>query len=225
MANVSPLLRLVIISFALSLALVCAAPSGAQSGRRVREPAAPASTPEPTPTPDKSSNKEENVVTFIVGVDEYHGFSMIPVSYYDSIARACGGRLDDQPAVRVEFAQKDMTRGDAVRKAQAEKEAYVVWLQIQVEGVYGDPSHVESLNQLFIEYTVFAPTTGKQAAWGHTYQRGNRKGPLVVGPSGNGRGNVDYNERLLKDAAREAAERILSTMKMGPIPPHVAAGD
>lgn len=227
MTNVSPLLRLVLLGFAVSVSLVWAANLSAQSGRRAQKGVAATPTPEPTatPTPDKPTKKEEGVVTFLVGVDRYHGFSNIPLSYYDSIARACAGRLDDQPAVRVAFAQKDMTRADAVRKAQAEKEAYVVWLQIQVEGVYGDPSQVENLNQLFLEYTVLAPTTAKQMAWGHTYQTGNRKGPVVVGPSGTGVSNVDLSERRLSEAAREAAERILKAMKMGPLPPHVAARD
>lgn len=223
MAKVSSRLRLVIVGFVLSLALVCAATSGAQSGRRVHKPAAPAPTPEASPTPDQAGKKEEAVVTFIVGVDRYHGFSNIPFSYYDSIARACAGRLDDQPAVSIHFAQKDMSRADAVRAAEGEKEAYVVWLQIQVESVYGDPSRVENLNKLFLEYAVFAPTTAKQVAWGHTYQSGNRKGPVVVGPSGTGGSNVDLSERRLRDAAREAAERILKALKMGTIPPHVAA--
>ena len=222
MTNVSPLLRLVVISFAVSLSLICAASSGAQSGRRVRKSEAPAPTPEPTPTPDQPSKKEEGVVTFIVGVDRYHGFSAIPFSYYDTIARACAGRLDDQPSVRIVFGQKDMTRSDAVRKAQAEKEAYVVWLQLQVQSVSGDPSRVDNLNALFIEYAVFAPTTAKQVAWGHTYQQGTRKGPVVVGPSTSSRSNIDLSERRLKEAAREAAERILSALKLRSIPPHVA---
>jgi hypothetical protein len=224
MKNGSRLLRLVVIGFALSFLLVCAATSGAQSGRRVRKSEAPAPTPEPTPTTASPSKQEESVVTFIVGVDRYHGFSNIPFSYYDSIARACAARLDDQPAVRVEFAQKDMTRADAVRKAESEKAAYTVWLQIQVEGVYGDAAHVDNLNQLFLEYTVLAPTTAKQVAWGHTYQQGSRKGPVVVGPSTSSRSNIDLSERRLRDAAREAAERILNSMKMRPLP-HVAARD
>ncbi len=225
MAKVSPCLRLVVVGFALSLALVCAATAGAQSGRRVQKGATAAPTPEPTPEPDQQSKKEDRVITFLVGVDRYHGFSTIPFSYYDSIARACAWRLDDQPAVRVEFAQKDMSRGDAVRAAKAEKEAYVVWLQLQVESVSGDVSRVDNLSKLFIEYTVFAPTTAKQVAWGHTYQSGNRKGPVVVGPSGTGGSNVDLSERRLRDAAREAAERILSALKMGSVPSHVAARD
>ena len=227
MTNVSPRLRLVIIGFALSLSLICAATSGAQSGRRVQKGAteAPAPTPEPAATPDKARTKEENVVTFIVGIDEYHGFSSIPFSYYDTIVRACGGRLDDQPAVSVHFAQKDMSRSDAIRKAEAEKEAYVVWLQLQVESLNGDPSRAQNLNQLYIEYAVFAPSTGKQVAWGHTYQQGNRKGPIVVGPSGSGGNNVNLSERRLRDAARQAAEQILKSMKMGPLPSQVATRD
>lgn len=225
MTNVSLRLRLIVVSFAVGFSLVCAATAGAQSGRRAQKPAVPASTPEPAPTPDNPNDQDERVVKFIVVVDRYHGFSRVPFSYYDMIARACAGRLDDQPGVRIEFAQKDRSRSDAIRKAEAEKEAYVVWLQLQVESVYGDPSRVENLNKLFIEYAVFAPTTGKQVAWGHTYQQGSHKGPVVVGPPASDRSNVDLSERRLQEAAREAAERILKAMKMGPLPPHVAARD
>lgn len=228
MTNVSSRFRLVVLGFALGLSLVCAANASAQSGRRVQKAVTaetPAPTPEPSPTPNQSSKKEDGVITFLVGVDRYHGFSNIPFSYYDSIARACAGRLDDQPSVRIAFAQKDMTRSDAVRAAKAEKEAYVVWLQLKVDTVSGDPSVVRDLSKLFIEYAVFAPTTAKQVAWGNTYQTGNRKGPIVVGPSGTGSSNVDLSERRLREAAREAAERILKSLKMGTIPPHVAARD
>jgi hypothetical protein len=220
MCKGSKLQRLLAISLAVTVSLVCLSAASAQSGRRTNKSAAtPAPTPEPARTDDKPKEKERPPVTFIVGVDRYFGFSSITLSYYDSIARACGGRLDDTPGVVVQFAGTDMSRGEAAVRAKAEKEAFVVWLQIQVQNSSGDPSVVNNLNQLFIEYTVFAPTTAKSLAWGHTYQQGTRAGAVVVGPGTSGRSNVDLSERRLREAAREAAERILKSLKLGmPIP-------
>ncbi len=221
MAKGSQLLRLLAISLAVTLSFVCASAVSAQSGRRTNKSAVtPAPTPEPAATTDKPQEKERPAITFVVGVDRYSGFSSIPLSYYDSIARACGGRLDDTTGVVVHFAGTDMSRGEAAVRAKAEKEAFVVWLQIQVQSSSGDPSVVNNLNQLFIEYTVFAPGTAKSLAWGHTYQQGTRAGGVVVGPGTSGRSNVDLSERRLREAAREAAERILKSLKLGTaIPP------
>lgn len=223
MVKGSQLLRLLVISLAVAVSLVCVSAVNAQSGRRTNKSAAtPAPTPEPAATTDKPKEKERPPITFIIGVDRYFGFSSIPLSYYDSIARACGDRLDDTPGVVVQFAGKDMDRSAAAARAKGEKEAFVVWLQLQVQSASGDPSVVNNLNQLFIEYAVFAPTTAKSLAWGHTYQTGARAGAVVVGPGTSGRSNVDLSERRLRDAAREAAERILKSLKLGaaiPRPP------
>ena len=226
MQNRSPGLRFVAVSFVVSFFLVCVSTAIPQSGRRAQKPIpAPASTPEPTPTTNKQGEKEKATITFIVGVDRYLGFSTIPLSFYDTVARGCAERLDDAAGVKIEVASKEMNRGDAVLRAKAEKEAFTVWLQLKVENVSGDSATVNNLSQLFIEYAVFAPTTAKTVTWGHTYQQGYRKGGVVVGPPGSSRGNVSYSEYLLQQAAREAAERILSALKMGAPSPHLAARD
>ena len=225
MPNRSTLLRLVVVSLAVGVFLVCVSTAIAQSGRRgQKSTSAPASTPEPTPT-KKPSEKEKITVTFIVGVDRYLGFSTIPLSYYDTVARGCAERLDDAPGAKIEVAHKEMNRGDAVLRAKAEKEAFTVWLQLKLENVSGDPATVNNLSQIFIEYAVFAPTTAKTVTWGHTYQQGYRKGGVVVGLPGSSSGNVSYSEYLLKQAAREAAERILNALKMGAPSPHLGSRD
>jgi hypothetical protein len=215
MLNYSSRLRLVAVSFALSCSLVCASTASAQSGRRVHKPApTPASTPEVKPTATKPAEKEKATLKFIVGVDRYLGFSTIPLYYYDSVARGCAERLDDAPGVKVEVASREMSRSDAVLRAKAEKVAFVVWLQLKVENVSGDPSSVDNLNQIYIEYEVFEPTTAKRLTWGHAYQQGYRKGGVVVNRPGSGRGNPSYSEYLLKQAAKEAADRILNALKI-----------
>ena len=225
MPNRSILLHLSVVSLAVGVSLVCVSTVIAQSGRRgQKSTSAPAATPEPTPV-NKPREKEKTTMTFIVGVDRYLGFSSIPLSFYDTVARGCAERLDDAPGAKIEVAQKEMNRSDAVLRAKAEKEAFTVWLQLRVENVSGDPTMVNNLSQIFVEYAVFAPITAKMVTWGHTYQEGYRKGGVVVGPPGSSSGNVAYSEHLLKQAAREAAERILSSLKMGAPTPHVASRD
>lgn len=215
MPNGSPLPRLLATNFAIgfivSFALISAATAMGQSGRRVRKSApAPVSAPEPTLSPANPAQKEKPALTFIVGMDRYNGFSNIPLYFYDSVLRSCAERLDDATAVKVEVAQGEMNRGQAVTRARAEKEDCVVWLQLKVDSMSADPGIVNNLNQLYLEYWVFAPTTAKLVTSGRTYQQGYRKGGVVVGPSGSGRSNTTYSEYLLKQAAREAAERILA---------------
>jgi hypothetical protein len=221
--NPTPLLRLLFAVFVVSICLVWVANTRAQSGRRGKKSTAePASTPSPPPSPTKP-DVEKATVKFIVGVYRYLGFSNIPLSYYTSVAQACAERLDQGPAVKVEFASKDMTRSDAINLARGEKEGFVVWLQLKVENVNDDATIVNNLTQIYVEYTVFAATTAKTATWGHAYQQGYRKGGVVVNPPGSTRGNPVYVEYLLKQAGAEAAERILDALKIGVTPPRRSA--
>jgi len=45
---------------------------------------------------------------------------------YDGVLRNVVARLDDSPVVQVNGSQSEMSRGDAVQKAKAEKEGYVI---------------------------------------------------------------------------------------------------
>ena len=205
------------ISLCTALLVICASAVAAQSGRRARKPAPePVATPEAKPTAEKPAEKEKPRLTFIVGVDRYEGFSTIPLNYYDTVTRSCANRLDDATAVKVDIVHGELSRSDAISRAKAEKEGYVVWLQLKAENLRGDPTTVDNLSQLYIEYWVFAPTTAKRVAFGHTYQQGYRKGGVVVGPPSSGRGSVGYSEYMLKQAARDAAERILGELKIAP---------
>jgi len=214
---------MLLVVLVVSISLVCVATATAQSGRRGKKSTAdPASTPSPTPSPRKPEDKKATV-KFIVGVYRYVGFSTIPLGYYSSVAQACAERLNQGPSVEVELASKEMDRGDAVNRAKAEKEAFVVWLQLKVENIDGDSTIVNNLTQVYVEYTVFAAATAKTAAWGHTYQQGYRKGGVVVSRPGSTRGNPAYSEYLLKKAGAEAAERILETLKIGVTSPRRSA--
>jgi hypothetical protein len=219
-SQTSHLIRVVVAGVAVNFALACGSIAVAQSGRHVpKSTPAPVSTPAPAPapTPSKAPEKEKARFTFVVGIDRYNGFSNIPLYYYDSVLRGCAERLDDATGVKADVARGEMSRSEAVSRARAEKETYVVWLQLSSQNINNQPGTVNNVNDIYLEYSVYAPTTAKRVAWGHTYQ-GARKRGVVVGPPSSGRGSMVYSEYLLKQAAREAAERILDAMKIGSTP-------
>lgn len=204
MLSYATVLRFIAAGFVISLAMICVLTAGAQSGRRAKPTApVPVPTPEATPTPAAPAEKPKPAVTFIVGLDRYGDFSRVPLNAYSGVLRSCSERLDDSLSVKAQEATADMTRGDAIRQAKAEKEAYIVWLQLRP--TFPDQVQVNDDSYgVYIEYTVFAPTTAKQVASGHTYPEAYRNRRVRVPTSSI---NGDY---YLNQAARGAAERILA---------------
>lgn len=193
------------ICFATVL-LTCALAVTGQSGRRVRKSeSAPVSipTPEATPTPAARAEKPKPAFTFIVGLDRYSDFSTISLNISSGVLRSCVDRLDDSASVVAEMSTNDMSRGDAIRKAKAEKEAYIVWLHLRSNNFTDQGRTRSDSSNVYIEYSVFAPVTGKLATSGNTYPEAYRnRGIRLPTSSVNG----DY---YLNQAARGAAERIL----------------
>jgi hypothetical protein len=204
--------RALLLPFLLTAFVLCVPNVMAQSGRHVRRPA-PAATPAPEPTPiEKSKPKEKSNLALVVGI-QGDSFSNA-ARYYDGVVlRGCADRLRESSAT-VDVSQKDINRSEAIKLAKASKDAFVVFLKIGPssieldQGTYGNPN----LSELYIEYVVFAPTTAKVAASGRSYQRALQKGPVVVGPTTSGRNNSIYTEQLLRQAAEDAAERILHSL-------------
>ena len=190
-----------------------------QAGRRL--PGSPAvSAPTPQPTPQTKPATNELRLNLIVGESHSDLFSGIPIYYNDSVLQSCAKRLDDAHGVKVEVAGKEMTRSDAIKRAKAESQGYVVWLQLRADGY---PSN-SSTNQdaIYIEYTVFEPTTAKTTVQGNVYQSMYSKGGVVLGPRTGG-SNTVITEGRLRSAAEEAAERILKALHIplpSEIPPH-----
>jgi hypothetical protein len=206
MSKQSPASRVFYAICFATILLNCALAVMAQSGRRVRKSSPPPvsiPTPEATPTPNLSSEKPKPAFTFVVGLDRYSDFSRISLNAYSGVVRSCAERLDDSPSVVAEISTNDMSRGDAIRKAKAEKEAYIVWLHLRSNN-FNDQSGARSdSSNVYIEYSVFSPVTGKQVTSGNTYPEAYRnKGIRLPTSSING----DY---YLNQAARGAAERIL----------------
>lgn len=196
--------RAIVVTCALALLLIVTAALAAQSGRRtpktkaarVPTPAPEAPAPKPTPTP-------KPVLTLVVGIDHFQGFSY----YY--VLDSCVDRLDDNRAVKVVVASGDMTAGEAVRRARKETEAYIVRLTVTNDTMtsrINDPD-------LSVEYWVHAPVTAKVATHGRVYTGSYQTGSIILNP----RKSRVYGDYRLQEAGREAAERILSALNH-PIP-------
>ncbi len=193
----------------LILAASLASTAYTQSGRR--QPKRPAAAPIPTPTPEPTpepKNEERTDLAFLVGIDKNEAFTYYPLSFYSAVLGGCSEQLRRASSAKVTTAHH-LSRGDAIKKAKADKTTYVVWLRLATFSMGRSPSG--NLDDIEIEYVVFAPVTGKIATSGRSYQNATRTGPVVVQPPGGG-GNIYYREYLLKRAAEDAADRILRAL-------------
>ena len=120
--------------FCLLLVAACATLVQAQSGRR--QPKAPPAAPVPTPTPEPSPSpktQKEPEFGFLVGIDRFGTFDSFPLGYYDIPLRGCADRLRSGSSARVDVAQSNMNRGEAIKKAKAESNTYVVLLRLLID--------------------------------------------------------------------------------------------
>lgn len=199
-------LRLCAASFIVGLALVCGLNAAAQSGRRTKQPP-PSAVPKPeeSPTPTKAVEKAKPALTLIVGMERENFGSYM--TNFDVVLQAVCDRLDDNSAIQVEQVHRDINRGDAISRAKAEKEAYVVFLEIETESRTIVTTRV---TEIAIQYSVFSPTTAKVKAFGRTYPQVGRSRGVVVNP---GRTGV-YSDYQLQQAGRQAAEKILDAFHL-----------
>ena len=184
----------------------------AQSGRRRTTPAPGAPVPTPTPelTPTKVAQKEPEII-FYVGAEKNRNFNYYPYSYYDAVITGCSAVLRHSEA-KVEVTDKDLPRAEAIKKSKENAKTYTVLLELAAPPTMATPT-LSAYDQIELEYVVFAPETAKVVTFGRTYQNANRKGPVVVGPTGGPSGGI-YREVLLKRAGELAGERILSAMHL-----------
>jgi hypothetical protein len=195
----------------LLLVAICAATAQAQSGRRQPKPppAAPIPTPTPEPTPEPKAEQKDPELGFIIGSDRFGTYDNYPISYYDAAMRGCADRLRSGSSAAVSVAQGNMNRGEAIKKAKGETKTYVVWMRLVL-----DQMSSRSLDELEIEFVVFAPETAKVVTTGRSYLNANRRGPVIVGPTSRGRTGALYREELIRRAGEDAGERILKALNL-----------
>jgi hypothetical protein len=213
-----PVLRILpvtsIIAIASLIILVFSFTTTAQSGRKQKSrietpPPVVDVKPAPTPKPEEKVDAE-----FVVGIEQSGGLDLVPLYYYSIVLHACAERLDHAPSVLVSASEGNVSKGQAISRAKAEKRAKVVFLQLRSD--QGADRNINNSSEIVVDYMVFAPTTAKLLTSGRAYQRrGYRTGGVVVGTPGGGRSPTSMTEYVLKQAGKEVAERILSSLHIG----------
>lgn len=188
---------------------VCAIAVQAQSGRRQPKPppAAPVQEPTPEPSPTPRPQQKESDIGFILGADSLTAFNSFPLGYYDLVLQSCADRLHSNSSAHVTVAREAMSRGEAIKKAKAETKTYVVNLKFVLDEM------AQSLDHMELQFTVFAPETGKVVTFFSGYLGTKGKGPVIVGPRGSN-GSSMYLEQLLRRAGEDAADRILEKLNL-----------
>ncbi len=193
------------------LVLSCVTYVQAQSGRR-------ATTPPPTPSISGARTVEKPApqpakLRFLVGVENRSPFLNVPYYLSDTVMDNCVRRLADAANVIPTAIGRGIDRVDAVRRAKGEKETYVVWLQVESDTLDSGRDQKDGPDELYVRYTVFEPQTGKVRQSGRTHKSVYKtsRGGVATPTSRNG---AIYSEYALKQAAREAAERILEAFEI-----------
>jgi hypothetical protein len=148
-------------------------------------------------------------------MEDHNPFSGLPFFLSETIRDTCADRLRKSNAMKVDVATRGMSRSDAIRRAKSETQAYVVWLQIDTDS---DANRTSSAawtpETLYIRYMIITPVTAKLKASGRTatvYRTGRGS---VIDRIPSSRGGGLYSDWALKQAANEAAERILDAFKI-----------
>jgi hypothetical protein len=194
------------ILLSISLIFACAVLTQAQSGRRSTSTSSTTPTVSGPKTVEKAPAKAPRI-HLLVGVESRNPFTNIPYYLSDTVLDNCVRRLADSADIVPNAVGRGMDRVDAVRRAKAEKEGYVVWLQIESDVIDSGKQQKNGPDELYVRYTIFEPVTAKVRQSGRTHQQIYKTGR--VGVSTPNKNSPVYSEYALKQAAREAAERIL----------------
>jgi hypothetical protein len=204
--------------FIVAVLLACAAAIAAQSGRR----STPKPSTEPTPSsspsesapgnPLESTAKKAPAIQLLVGVDDPNPLSGLPRSFADTVLGECMRRLSQPAGVSVTAGPRTLTRSDANKAAKAETTRYVVWLQVGNSSADAGRRATGSSDEYYVNFMLLEPGTAKIKESGHVLAGGRRVGNVGIGLPPASSGSPLYLEYIVKDEARQAAERILSAL-------------
>ena len=201
--------------FVVAALILFASAAAAQSGRRG------ASKPSPSPAtstqsesssnnPTESAPKKAPEIQLLVGIDDPNPISGIPRYFADTVLDACVRRLSEPAGVKVTAGPRTLTRSDAIRAAKAETARFVVWLQVGNSATDAGRQASGSSDEYYVNFLVLEPASAKVKQSGRIMGGGRRAGPVGVGVPASR--SMLYLEQLMKDAGRQAAERILSAL-------------
>src|SRR5262245_47229088 len=188
----------------------------AQSGRRsskgaTSSPASPATTSPATTSPATAEKKpaaDTSRIQLLVGINRADAFTPTPFYVFDTVLSECIRRLSAAEIVFAMPGGNNMNRAEGVKAAKQETTRWVVSLELKSFYAESGRQIKPEQDELYVDYTVIEPVTGKIKRSGrtqkHIYQQG--RGGVSL-PTRNGPG---YSEYSIKQAAVEAADRILA---------------
>jgi hypothetical protein len=201
-------------------AAFCAAPSLAQSGRKAQKPLGlPTEQAKPADPAAKPSEpkKQEALYSFVVVKDDTFtvGFDTLA---QEGVGRAFFERLKQVGRdVDVKDGGKGR-RGEARERAKKEETAYVVFFQLDETGNVGQTTDTRGL---VLRTFVYTPKTADLKYTDTMYQRPYQDSARIGGvrvPVPTRRVERYPSQLQLEQAARDAADRLLSRFQIAPPP-------
>jgi hypothetical protein len=201
-----------------ALMILCIGGSAeAQSGRRAKERTLPPVQQSGEPVePEPATKPEAQSVSLLITFDETGG-SGVYLGDSQLVLRGFVERLKKNAVINHKV-EKRMDRKEASDLAKSQTEAYVVWLQLDVQKISSRANN----NEMYVDYTVFPPGKGKSKTEGRVYVRDSRQRigignvPIGVPLPPTGTGNARLNDALL-DAGRETAERVMPELDVAQV--------
>ena len=208
--------RTAVVVLCCSIIFIAVQTVRAQSGRRVsRRPPVSVAPPEAKPTATPPVVKSDQAqLSLYVSMSQRDPFINISRYLYDSLRNVFIQRLREASAINVK-AGEELHRSEAIKRAKAEQSTHVVLLELEVDTFdqRGSSGNIDE-SSLSMRYTVFAPLTGKVKLEGRVYQQQYRAGRGGISLPSRRRNSPLYSDYLLKEAAREAANRVLESFSL-----------
>ena len=183
----------------------------AQSGRRSSNGQTTAPSVSGPKTVEKTAVKAPKI-QLLVSVEDRNILVSVPYYLSDTVLDNCVRRLNDAQEINATIARRSMTRAEAIVRAKAQKEAYVIFLQIESDITPSAKQAKNGPDELYVRYTIFEPATARIKQWGRTHQQIYKTGQGGVSTSS--KSSPVYSEYALKQAAKEAAERVLEAFEI-----------
>jgi hypothetical protein len=199
--------NLVAVFFLLAITITV----DAQSGRRSSSGQTTAPSVSGPKTVEKTTAKAPKI-QLLVSVEDHNLLVGVPYYLSDTVLDNCVRRLNDAAEINATTVGRGMTRTEAGVKAKAQKEAFVIFLQIESDIAPSAKQAKNGPDELYLRYTIFEPATARIKQWGRTHQQIYKTGQGGVSTSS--KNSPVYSEYALKQAAKEAAERVLEAFEI-----------
>ena len=193
--------------------------AAAQSGRRGAskpKPPEPPSAPDTKPVDAKSQKAPD--WQLLVGVEDPSPLARVPYYFADIVLQECLQRLNEPAGISAKAGSRRMSRGEAIEAAKKETGQYVVWLQVGNEVSDSATAVTNSREEFYLNYYIFEPVTAKIKQSGHVTYSAAKVGNVGVGPPVSARRSAAYYDYVMKEEAREAANRILRAFGVRELP-------